>query len=76
MIPRCPHHVYSPDGDGEPSVYCTGCYSPSIPLGHRAIDEEEDEELAIPQICPICMEGLVVGEEYDFECLECGFNGI
>ena len=30
-LPRCPHGVYSPNGDGEPSASCSIC-TPLVPL--------------------------------------------
>jgi hypothetical protein len=32
MIPKCEHGVYSPEGDGKPSAYCSGCTTPGVPL--------------------------------------------
>jgi hypothetical protein len=74
-IPRCEHGVYSPDGDGRPSDYCTGCTVPTKPLVTYALAEDETEESS-PALCPDCETELVVRDEYDLLCANCGFNDL
>lgn len=78
-----------PEGDsGDKSVYCSGCYSPNssvVPqgFGDAYDDEVEHEELtellnsALPygsDACPQCGEPMVVKDEYDISCPNCGFE--
>lgn len=77
MIPRCPHGVYSPDGDGLPSAYCSGCTSPSDPL--PPADPADDEHTDADDLpygtddCPEC-EGKLTVNGYDIKCETCGFE--
>jgi hypothetical protein len=71
-IPRCPHGVYSPYGDGQPSEYCTGCTVPIMRITLTLVEEDEPE----PVSCPACGELMDVTDEYDLECFSCGFNDL
>lgn len=80
MIPRCKHGVYSPDGNGKPSEYCSGCTVPMMGLlamvvGTSDDNSDEDDEFEMAP-CPVCWEPILIVDEYDFECSNCGFNGI
>jgi hypothetical protein len=45
-LPRCPHDVYSPDGDGKPCYACSGCFVPDPPLENfKQIEEEWNQRL-------------------------------
>jgi hypothetical protein len=70
-IPRCEHGVYSVAGEGKPSEYCSGCTTPTLRL-LLVVEEEEN----VVQQCPVCWMPITVLDEYDFECDNCGFNGI
>lgn len=102
MISRCPHGVYSPAGEGQPSEYCSGCNVPEAPIGstigawsfeaalvtggwiyvgHQPImldslpdgEAGEDDPTAA---CPRCGVLMVVKDEYDLNCGNCGFNDL
>lgn len=73
MLPRCPHSVYSPTGDGEPSVYCSGCYSPQSPAVPKLVDDGDEFEPQV-EICPACEADIIVGDEFDIKCEACGFE--
>lgn len=75
-IPRCEHGVYSPDGDGKPSDYCSGCVTPTAGLLVLILEVDDEEEEDVLQDCPVCWKPMAVLDEYDFECDNCGFNGI
>jgi exosome complex RNA-binding protein Csl4 len=73
MIPRCPHGCYSSDGDGRPSDYCTGCVVPTMKISVVILlGDEEDEAVQ----CPSCGAEMVVADEYDLQCDNCGFNDL
>lgn len=79
-IPRCEHGVYSTDGDGKPSEYCSGCSTPTMGIGafFEAILGYGEELLnAIEDtLCPACFAPLDIADEYNFECSNCGFNDL
>jgi hypothetical protein len=76
VIPRCPHGVYSPDGSGQPSDYCSGCKVPTIPIVLIVeTDDEAEDVLGLPE-CPLCFAPLQVFDEYDLECTKCGWNDL
>lgn len=78
-IPRCPHGMYSPDGDGKPARYCTLCTEPPV------VTEEEKKKIMgkyTPwphgkQVCPICgSSDITYHDDYDFACRNCGFDAL
>ncbi len=75
-IPRCEHGVYSPDGDGLPSKYCSGCFTPTASLAALVVGTQDEEEEEAEVLCPRCWVPIFIEDEYDFECTNCGFNGI
>lgn len=80
-IPRCEHGTYSPDGDGKPSFYCTGCFSSELGICDGAglimsLDDQRDEPFPYGStLCPECEQPMTIRDEFDFECPGCGFDG-
>jgi hypothetical protein len=78
-IPRCPHGMYNPDGDGLPARYCTLCTEPP--------EISQEEKLKIlgnytpwphgKQVCPICgSKEIRFVDDYNFSCPKCGFDAM
>jgi len=80
MIPRCPHGIYSPDGDGLPARYCQAC-TPPEPL------TDDEKRMMLPRKfssypygekkCPECgsLKFRYVND-YDFKCKDCGYDAL
>jgi predicted RNA-binding Zn-ribbon protein involved in translation (DUF1610 family) len=72
---RCPHGMYSSDGEGFPSAYCSGC------TDLEPILRPDTEQQVYYLTCPTCGEELVADYElatYSHEvlgCPECGYDG-
>ena len=78
-LTRCPHGVYSPNGPDEPSPYCSGCNPNSLGICDgdgllMSLDDLRDDPFM--PVCPACGGDLVVRDEFDFECPDCGFDDL
>jgi hypothetical protein len=79
MLPRCPHGIYSPDGDGLPARYCQAC-TPPVAL------TDEEKKLALHRFdpypygekkCPRCGSlKFKFYNDYEFHCKDCGFDAL